>query len=213
MNDLIISKILDRTIHNIIVKCTKPSSPTFRQYGGRGIKVHQEWVDNPGLMHDYFMSKGWAPGLHTFLIRRNDGYIPGNIEFITSHIHRRPMDVSMFWKKRWDEAEARTAAMKDQIAAERSRRWDEKRELTRERKRLMKEYRRQKRREIRQAIELGKKVEKSLMAEARVTKRMMERERRRAEEMKRRGVAAEKRAKRRQKKIDAMLALIFGKKG
>lgn len=77
-------RLLDR-ISAIIMRCTNPRSPTYPDYGGRGITVHPAWVENRVEFLRYLVGlDGWdQPELQLDRIDNNGGYVPGNLRFVT----------------------------------------------------------------------------------------------------------------------------------
>jgi len=63
-------------------RCSNKKYNSYKDYGGRGITVCDEWFD-PKIFIEWCLSNGWKKGL--FIDRRdNDGnYEPGNCRFIT----------------------------------------------------------------------------------------------------------------------------------
>jgi hypothetical protein len=77
-----------------IRRCTDPDNPQYKHYGGRGIKVHQPWIDDPPAFAVYLMTlPGWDDPKLVVDRANNDGdYEPGNLRFVTrrmSNINRR----------------------------------------------------------------------------------------------------------------------------
>jgi len=58
---------------NMIARCTNPNHPSWKDYGGRGIKVCERWLDFREFYND--MGAGWGKGL---TIERKD--VNGNYE-------------------------------------------------------------------------------------------------------------------------------------
>lgn len=77
-------RLLDR-ISAIIVRCTNPAATTYPDYGGRGITVHPEWLEDRTAFLRYLVSlPGWdQPQLQLDRIDNNGGYVPGNLRFVT----------------------------------------------------------------------------------------------------------------------------------
>lgn len=70
-----------RLIHcwkNMIRRCTNPKVGQYRDYGGRGITVCQEWLDSFEIFQRWALANGYADNL-TIERRDNDlGYSPEN---------------------------------------------------------------------------------------------------------------------------------------
>lgn len=63
-------------------RCGRPSSPSYPDYGGRGISVCESWKASYEQFRDDVMKAGWKPGL-TIDRRDNDGdYEPANIRIV-----------------------------------------------------------------------------------------------------------------------------------
>lgn len=66
-------------------RCFDPNKHNFKHYGGRGIGVFVDWVDN----FDAFVRDAckcnptWAPGLQLDRINTNGHYVPGNVRWAT----------------------------------------------------------------------------------------------------------------------------------
>ena len=64
----------------MIQRCTNPNSTAWDDYGGRGIKVCDRWLDFVNFYEDV----GKRPPVHTIGRINNDGnYEPGNVEWQT----------------------------------------------------------------------------------------------------------------------------------
>lgn len=68
---------------NMNSRCHNPDGVAFERYGGRGIKVCEEWRESIEAFAEWALSHGWQHGLQ--LDRRdNDGdYEPANCRFVT----------------------------------------------------------------------------------------------------------------------------------
>lgn len=72
---------------SMVSRCTNPKDASFHRYGGRGIKVCQEWVDNFSAFYSHI---GDRPTGHTLdRIDNNKDYEPGNVRWSTIHQQNR----------------------------------------------------------------------------------------------------------------------------
>lgn len=82
-----------KRLHHIIQRCYNPDYPNYEFWGGRGITVYQEWINNPQTFFDYLKT---LPETREQFEKRtkqkasldrinNDGnYEPGNIRWATN---------------------------------------------------------------------------------------------------------------------------------
>ncbi len=64
-------------------RCYNPKRKLFHRYGGRGITVCEEWIDDFKAFHDWAMDNGYREGLQIDRIDNNKGYFPDNCRFVT----------------------------------------------------------------------------------------------------------------------------------
>lgn len=68
-------------------RCYNPNNPQYKDYGGRGITMCEEWINNPKAYVDWAMANGWTPGLQTHRKENDLGYSPGNCVLLTRKEH------------------------------------------------------------------------------------------------------------------------------
>lgn len=61
---------------SFVARCTNPNHRSWKNYGGRGITVCEEWRAFENFYRD--MSSGYAPGLQIDRINNNAGYYKEN---------------------------------------------------------------------------------------------------------------------------------------
>lgn len=73
---------LYRVWSGMLARCGIPSASNYRYYGGRGIKVCEEW-QNSAKFFAWAVENGYQDGLEIDRIDTNGDYEPGNCQFIT----------------------------------------------------------------------------------------------------------------------------------
>jgi len=64
-------------------RCYKEKYKNFKNYGGRGIEVCNEWINSPKSFIEWALASGWKRGLSIDRINNDEGYKPSNCHFIT----------------------------------------------------------------------------------------------------------------------------------
>lgn len=62
-------------------RCENPRTKHFKNYGGRGITVCEEWLSFQ-VFYDWAITR-WAPKLTIERVDNSLGYSPGNCKFVT----------------------------------------------------------------------------------------------------------------------------------
>lgn len=76
------NNILYDVWYAMVDRCTNPNSPPYKNYGGRGILVCDEWKDNPTCFIEWATSHGYKSGLQIDRINNELGYSPNNCRFV-----------------------------------------------------------------------------------------------------------------------------------
>lgn len=73
-------------------RCYNKNSPDYKNYGGRGIKICDEWLEDPLKFEAWAIETGFKPGLEIDRIDNDKGYGPDNCRWVTKSFnvtHRR----------------------------------------------------------------------------------------------------------------------------
>ena len=64
-------------------RCYNPKERTYRWYGAKGIKVCDEWIQNPRSFEEWALDNGYQDGLTVDRIDESKDYSPDNCRWIT----------------------------------------------------------------------------------------------------------------------------------
>ena len=64
-------------------RCCNPHNPNYKYYGGKGVSICQEWINDPLTFINWAMDHGYDENLTIDRIESDKGYCPDNCEFIT----------------------------------------------------------------------------------------------------------------------------------
>ena len=116
-------------VYNILMqvkrRCNNPANSQYKYYGGRGIKVCDEWMNDPKAFCEWAMANGYADNLTIDRIDVNGNYEPSNCRWLTNaeqQINRRNNRMITYKDKTQCVAEwARELGMKPSIIHDRLR--------------------------------------------------------------------------------------------
>jgi hypothetical protein len=84
---------LDKSITHIFNsmknRCYNQKSKEYKWYGGKGIKICNEWLYNPTLFADWALKKGYKKGLTVDRIDEKKDYCPKNCRWISREENSR----------------------------------------------------------------------------------------------------------------------------
>lgn len=75
---------LYRAWSNIKTRCYNPKKDTYAYYGGKGITMCQEWLNNFMAFYNWSMNNGYKKGLTIDRLNPNGNYEPSNCRWVTA---------------------------------------------------------------------------------------------------------------------------------
>ena len=72
--------------HSMYCRCYYPSTNGYQRYGGRGIKICDEWINDPQSFYNWSINNGYKKNLTIDRIDVNGSYEPSNCRWVTKEI-------------------------------------------------------------------------------------------------------------------------------
>lgn len=67
-------------------RCHNPKNKEYKNYGGRGIVMCNDWFDNPEEFINWSLKNGWRKGLTIDRIDNEKGYCPDNCRWVSMEV-------------------------------------------------------------------------------------------------------------------------------
>jgi hypothetical protein len=80
---------LYQTFNSMKYRCYNPDAANYHLYGGRGIRICDEWLRNKNSFFIWAINNGWTLGLCIDRINNNGNYEPSNCQFVTRSTNSR----------------------------------------------------------------------------------------------------------------------------
>lgn len=80
---------LYRTWIDMRARCYRPTCHNYPNYGGRGVRVCEEWRNSFAAFRAWALSHGYTDEMTIDRKESNDHYTPGNCQWISFDANRR----------------------------------------------------------------------------------------------------------------------------
>lgn len=91
------NKELYRRYNHMKERCSNPNDKRYNRYGGRGIRVCDEWLQDYNSFETWALNNGYKPGLSIDRIDNDGNYSPDNCRFVTLAENNQNRGTSRFF--------------------------------------------------------------------------------------------------------------------
>lgn len=70
-------------------RCFNENDPSYKNYGGRGITICEEWLNDFRVFYDWCLTNGYSKGLDIDREDNDGDYTPDNCRFVTRKVNGR----------------------------------------------------------------------------------------------------------------------------
>ena len=92
------NKTLNSRYKHIKERCYNPNSKSYKRYGGRGIKMCDEWLGDYKKFEDWCLNNGFKEGLAIDRIDNDGNYAPNNCRFVTTKENNQNRNTTVFYE-------------------------------------------------------------------------------------------------------------------
>lgn len=78
---------LYKIFYGIKARCYYKLDDSYKDYGGRGITICDDWLNDVKAFYDWAIKNGWKRGLDIDRIKNDQGYSPSNCRITTRKIN------------------------------------------------------------------------------------------------------------------------------
>lgn len=90
-------RILRKRYLNMIDRCYNPNARSYKRYGGRGIRICDEWLNDYNSFEKWCLSNGFQCGLAIDRIDNDGDYSPTNCRFVTLKENNQKRCTTVFY--------------------------------------------------------------------------------------------------------------------